>query len=127
MRESSAQMAHDVTAFRKAITEEGSHSGHVIMNWVQVGLLIGSMLVSVGGSSAVVWWRLGTIDNMLHEMKGSQDRITLEVARLQSSLEDEVQRSKEDRNELSKLRYQMSYRLQFEASAKALHPGHPWP
>ncbi len=133
-KDSSSRLRHDVAVVRKAIAQDAKDlgsdskaSGHVILNWLQVGLMVGSMLVTVIGSGAVAWSKIDSIDGLLHEIKGAQDKTALEMVELRGEVGVLKDRGEEDREEISKLRYQMSYRLQFEAAAKAAHPNHPWP
>jgi outer membrane murein-binding lipoprotein Lpp len=63
----------------------------------------------------------------IKEIRGAQSSQALEVVELKAAIERLRERGKEDRELVAKLQYQMSYRLQFEASVRSLHTDHPWP
>ena len=131
---SAVRFKSDVAALRVAISEDAAgsrtsapESGHVILNWLQVGLIIGTIIISVISSTAVAWYRLDAIDGLLHEVKGAQEKNSTKVLELRLKMETLEGRAREDRQAIEKMKTQMSYRLRFEASVMALNPDHPWP
>ncbi len=132
MSESSSSIKHDMQDFRRAISEDAmgrknSNSGHVILNWLQVGLLIISMVVPTIASAVIAWYKLDSLDGLLHEVKGAQEKNSVEVQDLKNEVKTLSSRAAEERTKVDALERQMSYRLAFEAHVRAIHPETQWP
>ena len=110
----------------KLLRGKGLRNGHVVLNWLQIGLLVGSMIVSAAGSTALMWWRMGSMDRTLHEVKGAQEADSRSVADLKNQVSNLKERATEDRGKIKTLQDQMVYRIQFEATARAIHPETEW-
>lgn len=113
--DSSSRLRHDVDVIRKAIAADAAAlkgeektSGHVVMNWIQVGLLVGSMLVTVVSSSAVAWYQLNQVQSTVDRTEGLVSSLGDRVL----SLEKDGESDSRDRARLEKSVSDLEWKMQ---------------
>lgn len=112
-QDSSSRLRHDVEAIRRAIAEDAAalskrSGGHVVMNWIQVGLLVGSMLVTVISSSAVAWYQLDQVQSTVDRTEGLVSSLGDRVL----SLEKDGESDSRDRERLEKSVSDLEWKMQ---------------
>lgn len=105
-----------------ALSESKAKTSTAVSNWLHVVVIVASIIAT----SAVAYSELKAIDATLHEVKGAQQTNSSEVQALKLRVDEMTRRASEDRQKITSLQQQMSYRLAFEATAKAIHPETQW-
>lgn len=78
------------------------------MNWIQVGLLVGSMLVTVISSSAVAWYQLNQVQSTVDRTEGLVSSLGDRVL----SLEKDGESDSRDRARLEKSVSDLQWKMQ---------------
>lgn len=112
-QDSSSRLRHDVEVIRKAIAEDAAalnkkNGGHVVMNWIQVGLMVGSMLVTVISSAAVVGYQLDQVQSTVDRTEGLVSSLGDRVL----SLEKDGESDARDRARLEKAVSDLEWKMQ---------------
>ena len=118
-KDSSSRIRHTVEMIREAIAADSTamnskpNNGHVVMNWIQIGLVVGSMLVTVISTSAIAWYQLDQVKSTVDRTEGLVSSLKDRVLSLEKDDEyyiKEMTRLRDDTNQLEhKMQNQEKY------------------